>query len=58
MTIDVKVVSENLEWSQVFTPGVEVRVPRLTYSFPIFGDAGLCVKVELTDEDGKLTLQV
>lgn len=58
MTIDVKVVSENLEWSHVITSGVEVPVPRLTYSVPNVGEAGLYVKVELTDEDGKLTLQV
>ena len=58
MTIDVKVASANLEWSHVFTSGVEVPVPRLAYSVPSFGKTGLYVKVELTDEDGKLTLQV
>mgnify|MGYP000362121103 FL=1 len=58
MTIDVKVVSENLEWSHVFTSGVEVPVPRLTYSVPFVGEAGLYVKVELKDEDGKVTLKV
>ncbi|XP_067016249.1 uncharacterized protein [Acropora muricata] len=57
VTIDVKVESENLEWSHVFTSGVEVPVPRLTYNLGFIGKAGLYVKVELTDKDGKLTLQ-
>ena len=57
VTIDVKVEKENVEWSHVFTSGDEIPVPGLAYSAGIV-DAGLFVKVELQEGDGKLTLKV
>ena len=57
VTIDVKVEKENVEWSHVFTSGDEIPVPGLAYSAGI-ADAGLFVKVELQEGDGKLTLKV
>ena len=56
MTIDVKV--ENVEWSHVFTSGDELPVPGLTVSAGGVAEAGLYVKVELQEGDGKLTLEV
>ena len=56
VTIDVKV--ENVEWSHLFTSGDELPVPGLTVSAGGIADAGLYVKVELQEGDGKLTLKV
>ncbi|XP_067057930.1 uncharacterized protein [Acropora muricata] len=56
VTIDVKV--ENVEWSHVFTSGDELPVPGLTVSAGGIAKAGLYVKVELQEGDGKLTLKV
>ncbi|XP_074633459.1 uncharacterized protein LOC141892169 [Acropora palmata] len=58
VTIDVKVESDNVEWSHVFTSGDEIPVPGLTYSAGGLAKAGLFVKVELQEGDGKLTLKV
>lgn len=58
VTINVKVESEKVDWSKVFTSGDEVPVPGLTYSVLGVGKAGLYVKVELLDEDGKLTFKI
>lgn len=58
MTIDVKVKKENVEWSHVFTSGDELPVPGLTVSAGGIAKAGLYVKVELQEGDGKLTLKV
>ena len=58
VTIDVKVESDNVEWSHVFTSGDEIPVPGLTYSARGLAKAGLFVKVELQEGDGKLTLKV
>lgn len=56
VTIDAKV--ENAKLSHVFTSGDEFSVPGLTVSAGGIAEAGLYVKVELKEGDGKLTLEV